>query len=341
MQQMTPQPLSWKTRIGILAPLLAMASLPLFVYFKFEHEYILLHMWLILIVVQFILSIRTAKLAIGMISGIRKRDGKRVQLTLTEAEAKSFPRQVFMEVMRATWIDHVMLAFPRLGVGLAFMQYFHSSPLWQMFQSDILFNARPFLFRSYNPPQHIYPDVFQIIVAWVILMLYCISEVALTISFGVLWGTIARKFKSLNFVIVSRILIIGVVLIGFIIAIEQRTPNYYEPALLRRNLESCEYFDQNQRRVEKCDNLEWKLIVLRTNESIQVGITSFFDQGVLIGSNIMRPEYCSYGNSPLYDIPFIIRNILSAILAFSIYTLLIWLSLRIAQQRLIRHASQT
>ncbi len=341
MQAFTsPQSLSWKVRLGILLPLLTMASMPLFVYFQFEHEHILLWMWLILIAVQMILSLRTARLAIGMMSGIRKRDGKHIQLTLSEAEAKTFPRDVFKAVLRATWIDHVMLALPKLGVALAFAEYFHTSWIREMLSSNIIFNAHSFLYVSHNPAHMMYPDIIQIIIGLMILMICCISEGAISTAFGIVWGILVKGRNTIDFVIISRAILCCVALIGFAVSMEQRAPNIVEePALIRKYVKACQDFNQFQRRAEQCDSLERKLISLRITESGQVTITSFFDQGVLLASNIMRPIKAGYYDNKQNLIetyqPFVIRNILSALLAFSIYGIIIWSSLRIARHRLI------
>jgi hypothetical protein len=342
MQQLTPYALSWKVRLAILLPLLAMASLPLFVYFQFEHEHILLWMWLILIVVQMVLSLRTARLAISMMASIRKHDGKHIQLTLTEAEAKTFPYDVFKAVIRATWIDHVMLALPRLSVALAFAEYFHTSYISSMTLSDVIFNARPFLYVSHNPAHMMYPDILQVIIALIILMTFCISEGAISTAFGILWGILVRGRNTIDFVIISRVIICCIALTSFMVAMEQRAPNIVEKsALIRKYVTVCEDFDQFQRRAEQCDSKEWKLISLRITESGQVTITSFFDQGILLTSNIMITSMFYYIDGKFYleeFFPFMIRNILSALLAFAIYGVIIWSSLRIARNRLISAA---
>jgi len=269
-------------------------------------------------------------------AGIRKRDGKHIQLTLTEAEAKTFPRDVFKAVMRATWVDHVMLALPRLGVAVAFAEYFHTSNIWSMITSDVFFNARPFLYIISIPAHMLYPHIPQIITTLIILIIYCVSEGALSTAFGILSGILVRRRNTIYFVIISRAIMCFIALITFAVAMEQRN-NLEEERWIRQGVEDCQEFDQFQRRTEQCDSKEWKLISLRLTESGQVTITSFFDQGVLLVSNIMRPSMFYYRDGIYYlqeFFPFVIRNILSALLAFSIYGVIIWSSLRITSYRL-------
>lgn len=367
MQHIAPHTLSWKVRIGILLPLLAMASMPLFVYFHFEHEHILLWMWLILIAVQMVLSLRTAGLAIGMMSGIRKHDGKHIQLTLTESEAKSFPRVVFMSVMRATWVDHVMLALPRLGIVLALMQYFHTSTIWSLWQSDIVSNMRPFFYFSYNyydgapPAPVIYPDGLQIFIALVILMVYAIFEGAFATVLAIIWAGFARKHTTLSFVFVSRIgmILLAISMFGFLNHPDLRTPHPFGDYVIRWHLNNCESLKfteatdsislarqqsgQELQASGECDALKVRLMKTRMIESTQVTMTSWIDQGILLSSNFMRPsvlQYLEYSDGDIIPhesyAPFVTRNILSALLAFVIYGVLIWSSLRIARNRLVR-----
>ena len=385
MQAFTsPQALSWKVRLGILLPLLAMASIPLFVYFQFEHEHILLWMWLILIAVQIVLSLRTARLAIGMMSSIRKRDGKHIQLTLTEAEAKTFPRDVLKAVMRATWIDHVMLALPRLGVALAFMQYFHASPLWVMRHSNSVFNIPPFLYYSHDyhagfpSPPIIYPDMIQVTITIIILLLFAIFEGLLVIGLATLCSNLIQKYKATILTITSRLLIVFTVIIIFIqlthiismwFPLLFKNPSLGTPTY--QSVDTCESVyrtlakdgrpqliqEIGQKRQEsgQCKKAYQDLMFLRTVEGTQVTITSFLDQGMLLASNILRPiildeelmtdpefQYIYYGyrydrewNWQVSYVPFVIRNILSALLAFAIYGVIIWSSLRIARHRLV------
>ena len=203
-----PRPFSWKFRLLILLPLLVIASMPLFVYFQPEHDPILLMMWLTMIVVQLAVSIRTARLAVGMMLSVRKNDS----LTLTPDEASAFPKVVLKAVLRATCVDHVILVLPRLGVAVAFAQYFS----W-MYGTYGLCNLDTFCYYVLSAfPRN--PAITQILLTLVILLLLSLAENVLATVIGLGLGFI-RNHNYDFLIFLSKILIMFGAVIVFVLGL--------------------------------------------------------------------------------------------------------------------------
>ncbi len=381
MQYVMPHPMSWFTRIGILFLLLLIASLPVVIYFQFEQQRLLLALLLILIAVQIVLDAHTAAMAVSMMSKLRKVTGNWDLLAMTGIEARSLSSLVWLSTIRRTWVDHALLALPRLGVSLGFVQFLHASPMGALLQSDVISNARPFPYYSFNqhyglpPAPEIYPDATQVMVALVVLFVYAISEGALAAAGGVMWSMLRPQYEAtaVGLTIFSRLLTVGLALVVFAplahvmhIYDQQAQPNTMPPIeLIRWHVDNCasvgraptdDWFFQSKQQegqqlqqVGRCDDMRRELMFLRAIEGIQVTMESFLDQGVLLGANVMRP-IVSYDDPHYFGVytddkwtrrasywPFVARNIISALVALSIYAALIWLALRIACYGLARH----
>lgn len=370
----TPQALSWKTRLAIFLPLTAIGSLPLWVYFQSRHEHIIwMSMWMILIVVQFVLSIRTARLAIAMVSGVRKRDGKRIHIDLSAEEAKTYPNRVFKAVFHATWLEHVMLALPRLGVAMGFCDFFGLAYKYPYYADiDILWEfqsfMRPFKYLGYGQAEF---DEFQLFSAFTVLVILCLFEYSLAISIGIFWGARVKPYISSYIVTISRVVlpigsIMAFVLFGHILFLYESHGNYNpdEYGVIRRvddlrkqdrQCQSIYYSEsdipghiqiqetgQNLHDSGVCAHISLHLVFVRSLESTQVTFTSFVDNGVLLSTNLLQfswtQHYASDWGWERNNIPFFIRNILSALLAFGIYGVMILSALKLTQRRLLRQS---
>jgi len=338
----TPQPLSWKIRLAIFIPLMLMGSMPLFVYFQFEHESILLLMWLTLIVVQFVLSIRTARLAIHMMAGVRKRDGKRIHLDMTPNEAKAYPRKVLAAVFRVTWLDHVMLALPRLGVAVGFTQYFRFASYAKY---GYVFNVDPFIYYSLPAYKTQNLSIEPILLMLVILILISLAESISTCLIGIFITSRQSIFKRNISIFKIKLFVIVCSIIIFTLSLSfvQNTMYKRTSANLRSQITACNspvdddrLWVQELKQSGRCSQLELDLTNLRITETIQMTSTIFVDNGVLLGANIMRPPLVAFEYNWL---PFVFRNILSALLAFGIYGVMIVAMLRVACRRLVRQAT--
>ncbi|GEM_PF-3359459 len=385
-----PQPLSWKIRLAIFVPLIIIGSLPLFIYFQFEHESILLLMWLTLIVVQFVLSIRTARLAIGMMAGVRKRDGKRCHLDMTPDEAKHYPRKVLIDVFRATWVDHVMLVLPRLGVALGFTQnFFCGCNLTGCKNPVFIIPKRYFSYSStngnfYSSVPFPYPELQQAFILLCVLIVLAILINLFTIALGVFCG-VRFSYHNSSFTLLTAWLspiIFAIFCLGLLAVtlytIEPEARHRHISVAIRQGIIACNALSKSvsedeigsakQRILQnlqssgrvlresgECETYQARLFFLRSIAGVEFTMLTLIDNGVFLGSNILRPvvdesRHHEFGGHPYFGyyrdenwewqssyIPFVFRNILSAFLVFGVYGVMIMIMLRIASQRLVRN----
>ncbi len=360
------RPLTWKFRLLMLLPLLVMASLPLLVYFEPEYEHSLLLMLLTLIVGQSIISMHTAALAARAMHRLRKMSGNWELLALTNIEGQSLSRYVWLDTLRHTWIDHALLALPRLGMALAFAQHLHIS---DRSRPPFVFNTNAFLYISHSDlmsTSHDLDGIFanphtsQIIIAFCVLLVYAIAEGALMAALGILWGVFTNRYEvTFAGVAVSRISIALAGIIGVwptVIFAETLISSYYSTGI-RLQLHYCSIAERNStddinypwgkqlQETGVCYEASHELALIRATEGMQVTLLSFYEQGTLVGAGIMRihvpllPEVRTTISETQYYLvrlrP-IMRHLLSAILAMLIYVVLIGSALRLARVRLVR-----
>lgn len=372
MHHLTPSSRSWSIRLAMTLPLMLMGSLPLFFYFQWEHNDLLRLMLFTLIMAQMILNFRTAALAATMMHRLRSMSGNWDLLALTGITARSLPRFVWWSVLRRTWIDHASLALPRLGVALGFVHLLFVARFHLFHRNSLGLPVRPFNYVSSNsgPFPEAYPDATQMLIAFVVLIIYAICEVALMTAVGVMWGTILARRRAIvtSVTMFIRIMVIFIAFTGSISLtfLMQRSgistlnyPSVFDTfacesisRIPNEQFSANQYSGEQLRLSGRCDELMRALILRRAIESTQVTMFSFFDQGVLLSANIMRPivinnpdnyrwyyfghhwdnewnRYTSYWH-------FVARNLMSAGLAVGIYAVMIGVSLYLAQFRLRR-----
>jgi len=382
MQHIQPNPLAWRIRLGILLPLLAMGALPLIVYFQHAQRDLLLAMLMVLATVQILLSLRTAGIAAGMMARLQRMSGNWDLLALSGVRARSLPLYVWLTTLRHTWIDHALLAIPRLGMALGLVQFFHIRGSLRL----SIFSDYPFTYLSHNhslympnfcydclaPDLLIYPDAMQVVITLIILVIYTVSEGALVAALGTFWGALRARHQTLavSTAISSRLLLFGIVMISFN-ALGKTTLEYrsgrgiFALGNARNDVELCQFANRPQRDSQtlfrsqaldmrasgRCFEANLDLAFVRAVEAVQVTMTSFVDQGVLLSANLMRPigpvsvVGARYFGHYLDDEwnwqtsywPFLLRNVVSALLAFGIYGVLIGVVLLTASYRFVRY----
>lgn len=219
----------------------------------------------------------------------------------------------------------VLLTVSKLALGYGMMQNLNFYPSWIDFGINNWNRAFVYMgsLVSTGEPIAYYPQVWQVITAFIVLGIISIAEVGMLAGLGILCGFIKTRFAAIKFggVIGIRTLfsILGVLLIGLVGQLEV---NFHILHTLPRSdnssvLWNCEgeFFQQ------KADYYAW-CTVERDNrrlfEAAQVSTATLADNGILLAANIMRP---------IATLQFVLRNVFSAIITLVIMAVITFFSL--------------
>ncbi len=269
-------------------------------------------------------------LAIGMIEH-EKQNRTWDSLVLTGVHSDRVVVGKWLALVRYSLGTVLLLTISKLAIAYSVMQYLNLHPSW----IDIAINNwnRAFVYMSYvccSSPEPItnYPQVWQVITAFIVLSAISIAEIGTLIGFGILSTFIKTRFTTIKFgyVLVIRVLfsIVCTSLIGFLGQLEIDFHNSH--TLPRSDNTSVLWNCEGEFFQQKGDYFAWCVVERdhrRMFEAAQVSAASLADNGVLLAANIMRP---------IASLQFVLRNMFSAIITLLVIMLIIFLSLLTASR---------
>lgn len=289
------------------------ATIPLRVYVVHETRNWLFLMMFVITGLHFAVGLRTLILASNSIAR-EQAPGKWDVFVLTGLDASQIIIGKWWAVIRYTALSHIFVAFLRLGLALAYTQYLHGefSPL------NCPFGGQVFCHISWHGGSlsyfpELYPTQSKVILAIIMLVIFAVLEVALLSAFGLL-ATLLHKSRYLRF-------FFAVCLRGFLFIVA--VLGIFAGEFNIQIANSFVYLNCSRDYYSRCGD-DWILVL----ETIEIGISTFGDNGNFIAAMVMRPV----GNEL-----FVFRNIMgSGLIGVILYLFFIWLALRLSQILIIR-----
>jgi hypothetical protein len=267
-----------------------------------------------------------------------------------------------VECDKACLAFYLILGVLRLGMALAFMQYLHTIEAIDCFR--LLHGAHSFCYYSHNRYHTTYPllwpDLTQLILACVVLVILSFTELHLIISLSQFFAGHKQTNPRKNFMaVIAGRFVLAVVAwtcfsqLGILNYKHFNSPSFSSLNMLYRpsfcmNLGTAQ---QSQRDFVNASNYCPQGIYLGSIalsiDSTQIALTTFIDNGALLSANILRPvnrnhvlndfewKYFGYGWEEAGYGPFVARNVFSAFLAVLIYAGLAHIMLSMTKARAV------
>lgn len=346
---------NWKIHPIWLMPLLLIATIPTWLYIGQTREIVLVMMLLVNLGAAMFMLVYTASFVHEIMRRLRfladDGDGSNDLLMLSNIDAKTYVRGVWWTTVRRMWPNYLLLVVPRIGLAYGLAQYLHMVlvyiPLHPFQQINViypLFNPA-FQYTSFVlPPLHLQPNLDTVVIAGIVLVMLSFFETGFATALVTL-GAMFTAWSKLRTSLMAIVLRLGV-MVGVAQAILVMRPLnatwYREIACCGCGSTACSEADPSSRRDTQFH------AALRVLETGQVTLSILSDGGALLGANIMRP----FGEGSIYgrdwgnvrvgktyefqmtrnnNLPFVLRNVLSAGLGVIMYVILTWGLLRLAR----------
>ena len=230
----------------------------------------------------------------------------------------------------------LLLSISKLAIAYSVMQYLNIYPSWLDVETS--FFNRPFVYMSYDNfastvPIALYPRLWQIIFAFIVLGVLGFAEIGLLTSFGMLCAFIKIRWSAVKLgsavFMGAGLALFGIVLVFLIGYWESsawfahKDPGYDTPSVYY----GCEYESIAH------DSIYYRWCLderdhRRIFETAQVATSALADNGVLIAANIMRP---------IGSFQFAVRNVFSGLITLTVTMTLTIFGLFLASIFVQRH----
>lgn len=345
----------WKIRPLWLMPLLLVSTIPTWLYIDRTREFVLAMLLLVNLGAAMLMTVYTASFVHEIMRRLRflpdDGDGINDLLMLSKIDAKTYVQGVWWTTVRRLWPDYLLLAVPRIGLAYGLAQYLHmvlfyipTPPFTQINTIYPLFNPA-FQYISYSDfAAPLQPNFDTVVIGGIALVILSFFEAGFATALVTLAAmfTPRSKLRTSLLAIVFRLVIVVAVAQAIRVMRPINQAWYIEIACCGCGSAACSEADPASTR-----DVQFRT-ALRALETGQVTLTILSDGGALLGANIMRPfgEASIYGRDWGYvrvgqtyqfqmtrntNVPFVLRNILSAGLGVIMYLVLTWGLLRLTR----------
>jgi hypothetical protein len=257
---------------------LALTSIPYFVYITDQNADLLVMMIQIVIGAQIIVTVRTLLTVNATFTRLRQMTGNMDLLKLTGVDA----------------LPHFLLVLPKLGLVLGIAQYLHVAPVGvcsfpTLF--DMFCNFSHNSWQGYGDVYFIQPILILFVFALAILILFTYAEVRLVIALGIWINTTAVKQSHwlLFLALFFRLFIIGIGVVGVTqlqVIRDQFQLRWSSDIYCYDEDGNYEPFSSEQ----ECQDRIHRNNVTRVLDTLQVGKFTLIDTAIMLSANVMRPN---------------------------------------------------
>ena len=316
--------------------------MPVYVYITKENFNLLTIMAFILLLPRPILALMSIVRSVGSIKAEMVAHRWDL-LILTGIPARTIVWRKWLWVVRQTAFDHITCGLLHVGLALGVAQYMNVMIYPDPTTPRSMFLS-PYIYEGMWPAQ-IQPSLTVFIIGCFVIVLFSLLECGLVAAIGIAAAFVSRRLSFASYlfgVLHYCTLLVVAYLLWICVLIGSAQANYYA------------LFCPGGWQTITCNNVTWR-DYKRVLNTLQMTIFTPIDQGTLLAANIMRPydtrtlpndTIDSMGNNISFfemnydNRPFVLRNIVAALLGAGIYAILIRAFLRRATRfAIINHGA--
>jgi hypothetical protein len=310
--------------------ILLIAAIPAFIYIDDQSVFLLGFMLLILIPAQLILVFRTLMLATEK-TILQRQTGMWESLVLTGMSARQIIKGKCDAVVQSMWAEWMLLGAARLGGAYGLALYLHIGD----YLNCVYHLPNGFCFQSW-PDRTYRPDILEILVALVALLVLSHFELQLVSLIGIASSLLPTKNRTLSWVVAGLLWLglTGGAILG-IGSLSQLQWQIFHQGLDCSQGSYCglleahmngDFYGESFFWRQRYDNYVHVVQDLhRVVDVLEVSTSALADNGLMLAAQVMRPN-------PLLYIRYLVGSLISVGIAWVSVRLLNWLMLMIAER---------